>query len=163
MARDIYDKEYYSVQDHKRAKLPVKWMAIESLQTQKFTTKSDVVRILHPSHRNTIVVILFASICISHLFPSGRMASYCGNCWPEVLARIQVWTPMTSHTTCWRDVGFHSHSFVLMICKNHTSTLQISCNATHFLIHSLAHVFIPQLFSHAGVLGPRSGVQTDLP
>ncbi|XP_054641533.1 macrophage-stimulating protein receptor-like isoform X2 [Dunckerocampus dactyliophorus] len=42
MARDIYDKEYYSIQDHKRAKLPVKWMAIESLQTQKFTIKSDV-------------------------------------------------------------------------------------------------------------------------
>ncbi|XP_051931785.1 macrophage-stimulating protein receptor [Hippocampus zosterae] len=42
MARDIYDKEYYSIQDHKGAKLPVKWMAIESLQTQKFTTKSDV-------------------------------------------------------------------------------------------------------------------------
>ncbi|XP_017263940.1 macrophage-stimulating protein receptor-like [Kryptolebias marmoratus] len=42
MARDIYDKEYYSIQNHKRAKLPVKWMAIESLQTQKFTTKSDV-------------------------------------------------------------------------------------------------------------------------
>ncbi|KAA0712821.1 Macrophage-stimulating protein receptor [Triplophysa tibetana] len=42
MARDIYDKEYYSVQDIKKAKLPVKWMAIESLQTQKFTTKSDV-------------------------------------------------------------------------------------------------------------------------
>ncbi|XP_066522693.1 macrophage-stimulating protein receptor [Hoplias malabaricus] len=42
MARDVYDKEYYSIQDHKRAKLPIKWMAIESLQTQKFTTKSDV-------------------------------------------------------------------------------------------------------------------------
>ncbi|XP_070815962.1 macrophage-stimulating protein receptor-like isoform X1 [Chaetodon trifascialis] len=42
MARDIYDKEYYSIQHHKRVKLPVKWMAIESLQTQKFTTKSDV-------------------------------------------------------------------------------------------------------------------------
>ncbi|XP_067316269.1 macrophage-stimulating protein receptor isoform X2 [Pseudorasbora parva] len=42
MARDVYDKEYYSVQDSKRAKLPVKWMALESLQTQKFTTKSDV-------------------------------------------------------------------------------------------------------------------------
>ncbi|XP_030632191.1 macrophage-stimulating protein receptor [Chanos chanos] len=42
MARDVYDKEYYSVQNHKKAKLPVKWMAIESLQTQKFTTKSDV-------------------------------------------------------------------------------------------------------------------------
>uniref|UniRef100_H3C1Z8 receptor protein-tyrosine kinase n=1 Tax=Tetraodon nigroviridis TaxID=99883 RepID=H3C1Z8_TETNG len=42
MARDIYDKEYYSIQDHKQVKLPVKWMALESLQTQKFTIKSDV-------------------------------------------------------------------------------------------------------------------------
>lgn len=43
MARDVFDKEYYSIQDHRKAKLPVKWMAIESLQTQKFTSKSDVV------------------------------------------------------------------------------------------------------------------------
>ncbi|XP_036389774.1 macrophage-stimulating protein receptor-like isoform X1 [Megalops cyprinoides] len=42
MARDVLDKEYYSVQDQRKAKLPIKWMAIESLQTQKFTTKSDV-------------------------------------------------------------------------------------------------------------------------
>ncbi|KAL2091214.1 hypothetical protein ACEWY4_013477 [Coilia grayii] len=42
MARDVLDKEYYSVQDQRKAKLPVKWMAIESLQTQKFTSKSDV-------------------------------------------------------------------------------------------------------------------------
>uniref|UniRef100_A0A8B9HUM7 Macrophage-stimulating protein receptor n=1 Tax=Astyanax mexicanus TaxID=7994 RepID=A0A8B9HUM7_ASTMX len=42
MARDVFDKEYYSIQDHRKAKLPVKWMAIESLQTQKFTSKSDV-------------------------------------------------------------------------------------------------------------------------
>lgn len=50
MARDIYDKEYYSIQDHKRVKLPVKWMAIESLQTQKFTIKSDVVSFLYPDY-----------------------------------------------------------------------------------------------------------------
>ncbi|XP_026069214.1 macrophage-stimulating protein receptor-like isoform X1 [Carassius auratus] len=42
MARDVYDKEYYSIKDSKKAKLPIKWMALESLQTQKFTTKSDV-------------------------------------------------------------------------------------------------------------------------
>ncbi|XP_077182154.1 macrophage-stimulating protein receptor isoform X2 [Paroedura picta] len=42
LARDIFDKEYYSIQHHRRAKLPVKWMALESLQTQKFTTKTDV-------------------------------------------------------------------------------------------------------------------------
>lgn len=46
MARDVFDKEYYSIQDHRKAKLPVKWMAIESLQTQKFTSKSDVVGII---------------------------------------------------------------------------------------------------------------------
>ncbi|KAM8972748.1 hepatocyte growth factor receptor [Pelodytes ibericus] len=42
LARDVYDKEYYSVHNKMGAKLPVKWMALESLQTQKFTTKSDV-------------------------------------------------------------------------------------------------------------------------
>ncbi|NWQ75861.1 RON protein, partial [Columbina picui] len=44
LARDVFGKEYYSVRRHRHAKLPVKWMALESLQTQKFTTKSDVVR-----------------------------------------------------------------------------------------------------------------------
>ncbi|NXR13191.1 RON protein, partial [Semnornis frantzii] len=42
LARDVFGKEYYSIQQHRHAKLPVKWMALESLQTQKFTTKSDV-------------------------------------------------------------------------------------------------------------------------
>lgn len=44
LARDVLDKEYYSVQQHRHARLPVKWMALESLQTYKFTSKSDVVR-----------------------------------------------------------------------------------------------------------------------
>lgn len=44
LARDVLDKEYYSVQQHRHARLPVKWMALESLQTYRFTTKSDVVR-----------------------------------------------------------------------------------------------------------------------
>lgn len=43
LARDVFDKEYYSIRQHRQAKLPVKWMALESLQIQKFTTKSDVV------------------------------------------------------------------------------------------------------------------------
>ncbi|NWT81768.1 RON protein, partial [Lanius ludovicianus] len=42
LARDVFGKEYYSIKQHRHAKLPVKWMALESLQTQKFTTKSDV-------------------------------------------------------------------------------------------------------------------------
>ncbi|XP_014695947.2 macrophage-stimulating protein receptor isoform X4 [Equus asinus] len=42
LARYVLDKEYYSVRQHRHARLPVKWMALESLQTYKFTTKSDV-------------------------------------------------------------------------------------------------------------------------
>ncbi|XP_058144112.1 macrophage-stimulating protein receptor isoform X2 [Dasypus novemcinctus] len=42
LARDILDKEYYSIRHHRHARLPVKWMALESLQTYRFTTKSDV-------------------------------------------------------------------------------------------------------------------------
>lgn len=71
MARDIYDKEYYSIQDHKRVKLPVKWMAIESLQTQKFTTKSDVVSVpdlVRPAE-------IRSSRSLACMFLSGRTAS----------------------------------------------------------------------------------------
>ncbi|XP_010613826.1 macrophage-stimulating protein receptor isoform X3 [Fukomys damarensis] len=42
LARDILDKDYYSVRQQHHACLPVKWMALESLQTYRFTTKSDV-------------------------------------------------------------------------------------------------------------------------
>lgn len=45
LARYVLDKEYYSIRQHRHARLPVKWMALESLQTYKFTTKSDVVRL----------------------------------------------------------------------------------------------------------------------
>ncbi|XP_012576046.1 PREDICTED: macrophage-stimulating protein receptor isoform X2 [Condylura cristata] len=42
LARYILDKEYYSIRQHHHARLPVKWMALESLKTYRFTTKSDV-------------------------------------------------------------------------------------------------------------------------
>ncbi|MBV97520.1 Macrophage-stimulating protein receptor, partial [Eschrichtius robustus] len=51
LARDVLDKEYYSVQQRRHARLPVKWMALESLQTYRFTTKSDVVRPHLPQRR----------------------------------------------------------------------------------------------------------------
>lgn len=58
LARDIYDKEYYSVHNKSGVKLPVKWMALESLQTHKFTTKSDVVsQIFSPFAMETCDII----------------------------------------------------------------------------------------------------------
>ena len=41
LSRDIYERDYYS-SDNKKAKLPVKWMAIESLERSIYNTKTDV-------------------------------------------------------------------------------------------------------------------------
>ena len=53
LARDVYEKEYYSIHSKSGVKLPVKWMALESLQTHKFTPKSDVVRAYTHTHTQT--------------------------------------------------------------------------------------------------------------
>lgn len=42
LSRDIYKQDYYKIKDKTRP-LPVKWMALECLESHKFSTKSDVV------------------------------------------------------------------------------------------------------------------------
>lgn len=42
LSRDIYERDYYS-SDNKKSKLPVKWMALESLENGTYNTKTDVV------------------------------------------------------------------------------------------------------------------------
>ena len=45
LSRDIYERDYYSSDDRK-AKLPVKWMALESLEKGIYNSKTDVVCII---------------------------------------------------------------------------------------------------------------------
>ena len=45
LSKDLYEKDYYSSIDRKR-KMPIKWMALESLEDYIFTTKSDVVSVI---------------------------------------------------------------------------------------------------------------------
>ena len=42
LSRDIYERDYYS-SDHKKTKLPVKWMALDSLEKAIYNEKTDVV------------------------------------------------------------------------------------------------------------------------
>ena len=50
LTRDIYESSYYSIRS-KDAKLPVKWMAVESLSRGEFSEKTDVVsQCLSPVH-----------------------------------------------------------------------------------------------------------------
>ncbi|KAK2177090.1 hypothetical protein NP493_619g04032 [Ridgeia piscesae] len=41
LSRDIYERDYYS-SDHKKTKLPVKWMALDSLEKATYNEKTDV-------------------------------------------------------------------------------------------------------------------------
>ena len=44
LSRDVYEKNYYTVENTNRC-LPVRWMSIEAIQFSTFTTESDVVSI----------------------------------------------------------------------------------------------------------------------
>ena len=46
LSQDLYDKDYYHSSEKKR-KLPIKWMALESLEDYIFTLKTDVVRVCY--------------------------------------------------------------------------------------------------------------------
>lgn len=46
LSRDIYERDYYSCENRKN-RLPVKWMALESLQKGIFNCKTDVVTNMH--------------------------------------------------------------------------------------------------------------------
>ncbi|KAK2152664.1 hypothetical protein LSH36_322g03037 [Paralvinella palmiformis] len=42
LSKNLYEKDYYSSTRDRKTKLPVKWMALESLEEFRFTIKSDV-------------------------------------------------------------------------------------------------------------------------
>jgi len=43
LSRDVYERDYYSC-DNRKIKLPVKWMALESLEKGIYSSKTDVVQ-----------------------------------------------------------------------------------------------------------------------
>ena len=70
LSRDLYEKDYYSSKDlDRKGKMPIKWMALESLEDFIFTTKSDVVcfQLIYSTKNNiysvtTIGFVLFAKV-----------------------------------------------------------------------------------------------------
>lgn len=93
LARDVYDKEYYSVHNKSGVKLPVKWMALESLQTHKFTTKSDVVTFIFQNHVKTAAT----SRCFKSCTNRRLMLRACVLCavviWRVAVGADDAWSP----------------------------------------------------------------------
>ena len=48
LSRDIYRTDYYRLEDREGAPLPIKWLALESLRSGVFDSKTDMVRLMHP-------------------------------------------------------------------------------------------------------------------
>jgi hypothetical protein len=46
MAKDVYESNYYKISDQ-HGPQPVRWMAVESLEDNRFSAKSDVVSRLY--------------------------------------------------------------------------------------------------------------------
>ena len=63
LSRDVYSSDYYRLTHHK-ARLPVKWMAPESLLAKKYDVQSDVVGINY-NYVSMSVVPFFLSCPIS--------------------------------------------------------------------------------------------------
>lgn len=62
LSRDIYEKDYYRVSNSRRP-LPIKWMAIESLEAGIFSSKSDVVSFSLFYLEYTYVILIYYRIC----------------------------------------------------------------------------------------------------
>ena len=56
LSRDIYERDYYSSDDRK-AKLPVKWMALESLEKGIYNNKTDVVGLI-------LILVLYTQLLV---------------------------------------------------------------------------------------------------
>ena len=75
LSRDIYERDYYS-SDNRKSKLPVKWMALESLEKGIYNSKTDVVRAVHRL-RSLFVSLLFyiwrkLMLCVGGRGPMGH-------------------------------------------------------------------------------------------
>ena len=81
LSKSTYEKMYFRQDKNEGVKLPIKWMALESLEDAVFTEKTDVVS-KGQCMEVLVVTSYFCGISVSNgfMFFSGHLESLVGRC-----------------------------------------------------------------------------------
>ncbi|KAJ0029078.1 hypothetical protein NQD34_004075 [Periophthalmus magnuspinnatus] len=150
LARDVYEKEYYSVHNKSGVKLPVKWMALESLQTHKFTHKSDVwsfgVLLWELMTRGAPPYSDVNSFDITVFLMQGRRLLQPEFC-PDALYTVMI--------ECWHPKPERRPSFSELVSR--ISSIFSSFSGEHYVLLNTTYVNIDKLSPYPSLLPPSGG------
>uniref|UniRef100_A0A8C1P015 Hepatocyte growth factor receptor n=1 Tax=Cyprinus carpio TaxID=7962 RepID=A0A8C1P015_CYPCA len=154
LARDVYDKEYYSVHNKHGVKLPVKWMALESLQTHKFTTKSDVwsfgVLLWELMTRGAPPYSDVNSFDITVFLLQGRRLLQPEFC-PDALYNVMI--------ECWHPKPERRPTFSELVSR--ISTIFSSFSGEHYILLNTTYVNIDKMTPYPSLISSQSNLDRD--
>uniref|UniRef100_A0A673IWD2 receptor protein-tyrosine kinase n=1 Tax=Sinocyclocheilus rhinocerous TaxID=307959 RepID=A0A673IWD2_9TELE len=150
LARDVYDKEYYSVHNKHGVKLPVKWMALESLQTHKFTTKSDVwsfgVLLWELMTRGAPPYSDVNSFDITIFLLQGRRLLQPEFC-PDALYNVMI--------ECWHPKPERRPTFSELVSR--IATIFSSFSGEHYILLNTTYVNIDKMTPYPSLISSQNG------
>ncbi|XP_030625039.1 hepatocyte growth factor receptor [Chanos chanos] len=154
LARDVYDKEYYSVHNKSGVKLPVKWMALESLQTHKFTTKSDVwsfgVLLWELMTRGAPPYSDVNSFDITVFLLQGRRLLQPEFC-PDALYNVMI--------ECWHPKPERRPTFSELVSR--ISAIFSSFTGEHYILLNTTYVNIDKMTPYPSLISSQSNLDRD--
>uniref|UniRef100_A0A672SIW2 receptor protein-tyrosine kinase n=1 Tax=Sinocyclocheilus grahami TaxID=75366 RepID=A0A672SIW2_SINGR len=154
LARDVYDKEYYSVHNKNGVKLPVKWMALESLQTHKFTAKSDVwsfgVLLWELMTRGAPPYSDVNSFDITIFLLQGRRLLQPEFC-PDALYNVMI--------ECWHPKPERRPTFSELVSR--IATIFSSFSGEHYILLNTTYVNIDKMTPYPSLISSQSNLDRD--
>uniref|UniRef100_A0A8C9U260 Hepatocyte growth factor receptor n=1 Tax=Scleropages formosus TaxID=113540 RepID=A0A8C9U260_SCLFO len=154
LARDVYEKEYYSVHNKSGVKLPVKWMALESLQTHKFTSKSDVwsfgVLLWELMTRGAPPYSDVNSFDITVFLLQGRRLLQPEFC-PDALYNVMI--------ECWHPKPERRPTFSELVSR--ISTIFSSFSGEHYITLNTTYVNIEKMTPYPSLISSQNHLDRD--